>query len=148
MWTQRVESNRFVAAGRRRVYTVNMTALRPAQTPPRLPGKRPWPLSPVLVTALVYPGAGQLMQRRWVAGGLAIAAFTAAGGWFFVRTGRVLIDYYRMAFDFAGAPESQVRPRDIVVPFIVALVVYVACLVDAAVAEYHLRRNASAAAAR
>ena len=112
-------------------------------TPPRMPAQRPWSLSPVLVTALAYPGAGQLMQRRWVAGGVAIAAFTAAAGWFFVRTGRVLTDYYRLAFDFAGAPESQARPRDIVVPFVVALLVYLACLADATVADIRLRRKAS-----
>ena len=85
------------------------------------------------------------MQRRWLAGGIALAAFTATVGWFFVRTVKVLIAYYSLAFDFAGAPESHARPRDNAVPFVVALAVYVACLVDTAVADVRLRRRVSAA---
>ena len=88
------------------------------------------------------------MQRRWVAGALAIAMFTGAGGWFFVRTGRVLVDYYSMAFDFAGAPDSAARPRDVALPFVAALAVYLACLADTAVADIRARRNINATVGR
>ena len=125
-----------------------MPTLRPAQIPPPLPTARRWPVSPVLVSALVYPGVGQLMQRRWLAAGIALAAFTGAAGWFFVRTGKVLIDYYRMGFDFADAPERPIQLREIVLPFVIALVVYLICVVDTAVADFRLRRRASASAER
>ena len=88
------------------------------------------------------------MQRRWLAGGLALAAFTTTTTWFLVRAAKVLIDYYQLAYDFAGAPESHAQPRDIAVPFLVALVVYAVCLVDTAVADVRLRRRVSGASER
>lgn len=114
--------------------------------PPRLPtspARRSWPISPVLVTALVYPGVGQLMQRRWWAAGITLVSFTAAAFWFFFRTAVVLIDYYQMAFDFSGAQPRSSHPRDILVPFAVALGAYVGCVLDAALGNRRLRGRAT-----
>lgn len=50
--------------------------------PPPLPQHRPqtsWPA--VIVSLAAYPGLGQLMQRRWIVGGILTAFTTIAGGW-------------------------------------------------------------------
>jgi hypothetical protein len=98
----------------------------------------------LLLTALVYPGIGELAQRRWVAGTAVIVAFTVSAGWFLVQAGRATAAYYQMAFDFNAAPECvAVRPRDIVMPFVVALGVYVAAVVDTAIADLRARHGAT-----
>lgn len=96
--------------------------------------KRRGSLSPVLMSALVYPGAGQLMQRRWWAAGALGLAFTGALGWFVARTLEVLRDYYDFAFHFETATTTAPDPWQVAVPFAVSLALYVVTLVDAAVA--------------
>lgn len=50
--------------------------------PPPLPQHRPKSSWPALVVSIAaYPGLGQLMQRRWVVGGILTAVTTFAGGW-------------------------------------------------------------------
>lgn len=93
-----------------------------------------WGLTPVVLTALVYPGIGQLVQRRWGAAALALAGFTVAAVWFAVGTVRVLFDYYRLAFDFEHAAPRPVDWREIVLRFVVAMAAYLACVIDAAIA--------------
>ncbi len=111
-------------------------------SPPPVPSKRDVrgaSISPVVLTALVYPGAGQLLQRRWVAAAVSALAFTATGAWFAVATAKVLIDYYNLAFDFAHAPESAARPGMVVVPFLAAMGVYLASLMDVVLASIRRR---------
>jgi hypothetical protein len=96
-----------------------------------------------MLSALVYPGAGQLAQRRWLAGVAAIIAFTVSAGWFLLQAAQAALAYYRLAFDFNGASASTVRPRDIVIPFAVALAVYVAAVIDTALADARARRRAA-----
>jgi hypothetical protein len=111
--------------------------------PPKLAPGRRWAVSPLMLSALVYPGLGQLVQRRWLAGTAAILGFTVSTGWFLVAAARAALAYYALAFDFEGAAGSAVRPRDIVVPFGVALAVYVAAVIDTAVADARTRRGAT-----
>lgn len=119
------------------------SSARSSPPPPRIPPGRRWGVSPLMLSALVYPGVGQLVQRRWLAGAAAIVAFTASFAWFLVRAAQAAMAYYRFAFDFNEATGSPVRPRDIIVPFVVALAVYVAAVIDAAVADARARRRAA-----
>lgn len=71
-------------------------------TPPPPPLPRPkrnrevgW-ISPAL-SAFVYPGAGQLSQKRWLAGGFYLLLFTAAIGILFFHVFSLLIYRIREA---------------------------------------------------
>lgn len=93
-------------------------------------------LSPMVLSALVYPGAGQLMQRRWVAGIFFITVSTIATGWL-VRTVYVVLKaYYGLAFDPMNVPVNVPGLAALLVPFFVWLAVYVAGMVDTAIATY------------
>jgi hypothetical protein len=93
----------------------------------------------MVLSALVYPGAGQLMQRRWVAGIGFVVAFTVPLIWFVAKVCAVLKAYYEFAFNFSGATGQAPCPSAIVLPFVFCLVIYVGCLLDIAMAAYRLR---------
>ena len=90
----------------------------------------PW--SPVLLSALVYPGTGQCAQRRWSAAALFGVTFTLALGWFVTRLVQIMTAYYELAFRFDTATGAAPSARALLWPFALSLVIYVACLVDAA----------------
>jgi hypothetical protein len=90
-------------------------------------------MTPVFLSAVVYPGAGQFIQRRWVAGSVYSLTFSAALIWFVTRTLQVLSAYYEFAFNFATATGKAPSSRAIIVSFVVCLILYVANVVDAAV---------------
>jgi hypothetical protein len=92
----------------------------------------------MVLSALVYPGAGQFMQRRWVAGAGFAAAFTVPLVWFVVKVFAVLKAYYEFAFNFSGATGQAPCASAIILPFGISVAVYVACLVDVAIAAYRL----------
>ena len=84
------------------------------------------------LSALVYPGAGELLQRRWLAAALIIVAFTASSAVFFWRSIRLLMAYYSFALDFLHAEPTPVHIRALAVPFAVSMAVYIVGLVDTA----------------
>jgi hypothetical protein len=91
-------------------------------------------MTPVIISVLVYPGAGQFVQRRWVSGVFFITAFSAALAWFVGRTLQVLAAYYDFAFNFHTASGLAPNAMGIAVPFVISLVVYLANVVDAILA--------------
>lgn len=112
---------------------------RPPPVPRSSGDTRRPPVSPMLLSALVCPGAGQLMQRRWVAGAAFIMVFSAAFVWFAVKVLAVLKAYYAFAFNFGGATGEAPGAGDIALPLAVCAVVYLAGLVDTAWASYRMR---------
>jgi len=96
-------------------------------------------LSPMTLSALVYPGAGQLMQRRWGAGIFFIVASTVVGLWLFVTVFVVLKAYYGLAFAPMNAPVEVPGLAALVIPFSIWLVIYVAGIVDTAIGSYRLQ---------
>lgn len=103
----------------------------PVRVPSPPPARRPV-LTPLVLSALVCPGAGQFMQRRWISGAFFVSTFTAAFVWFAARVLMTLKAYYEFAFNFAGASGQAPGIVGIVVPFGVCLVLYVAGLIDTA----------------
>ena len=115
--------------------------MNPVQPPPLVPNppaRRPSSFSPMVLSALVNPGAGQLVQRRWGAGVGFIVAFTVPLVWFVVKVFAVLKAYYEFAFNFRGATGEAPGAAAIILPFVLSVAVYIACLVDVAVATYRL----------
>ena len=119
---------------------MNTIPHEPARVPP--PVKRRPAFSPMVLSALVYPGAGQFMQRRWVAGAVVSTLFTLPSVWFFVEVFGVLKAYYEFAFNFGGATGQAPSVGSIVMPFSLSALVYVAGLVDTAIASYRQRIGA------
>lgn len=74
------------------------------------------------------------MQRRWLAGTFYFGAATLALAWF-ARVAFVVIKaYYGLAFDSMNAPAEVPSPVKLILPFFVWLALYVAGLVDTALA--------------
>jgi len=109
-----------------------------AQQPPPIPEKASGKgvMTPMVLSALVCPGVGQLMQRRWVSAGVFITLFTVAFAWFVARAFAVLKAYYAFAFDFRGATGDAPGAAAILAPFLVSLAIYVLGLVDTAWGTY------------
>lgn len=104
------------------------------QPPPIPQGRqRSTPWSPVLLSALVYPGTGQCAQRRWTAATVFGVSFTLTLGWFVARLVQIMTAYYELAFRFDTATGAAPSARALMWPFALSLLVYVACLVDAAI---------------
>lgn len=92
--------------------------------------------SALLLSVAVYPGAGQFIQQRWLAGALYATLYTAAFGWFLVKAWGVVKAYYEFAFDFNHATGVAPEWRELVVPFLLSVLVYLAGVVDTGIAAY------------
>ncbi len=101
--------------------------------------KAPSLLSPMVLSAVVCPGAGQLMQRRWGAGIFFLVSAGASVIWLVGSVYAVLKDYYGLAFAPMNAPVKEPDLSMLIIPFVTFLVLYVAGLVDTAVAAYRIR---------
>jgi NhaP-type Na+/H+ or K+/H+ antiporter len=90
--------------------------------------------TPILLSMMVYPGAGQILQGRWLAGILFAFGFTVFFVVFGVCVYRILAIYYKLGF--GDIPDSQTHfvlwPA--VVAFIIALGFYVGGIVDTVLA--------------
>jgi len=89
---------------------------------------------PVALSALVYPGVGQLAQGRWVAGAFYLVSFTALFIWFAVNAYQTLVMYYSFM-----SPDSLVEPTPvpmtrILIPFSLDFLIYLVNLLDVFVA--------------
>lgn len=106
--------------------------------PPVIEKGRPgYPLiSPMALSALVYPGAGQLIQRRWAAGIFFIVTSSVAVAWLVWSVFSVLKAYYGLAFAPINAPAEAPSLASLIIPFVVWLVIYVAGIIDTAMASY------------
>lgn len=91
-------------------------------------------MGPVFLSAVVFPGVGQWMQRRWVAGSAYAVVFGVAFGWLIVRCLKVLKAYYDLAFDFNHATGEAPSLVAIVIPFVLSMAIYLVNLVDTAIA--------------
>ncbi len=116
-----------------------------AVSPPPLnaPPARKSILTPMVLSSLVYPGAGQLMQRRWAAGTLFIVGSTVATGWLVMTVFLILKAYYGLAFDPDHPPKDVPGLAALVIPFVIWLVIYVAGLIDTAIGTYRQQMKAS-----
>ena len=96
----------------------------------------------MLLSALVCPGVGQLLQRRWLAGILFLLAFAAAFIVFMVVAVDLIVSYYRMGFEFETY-EPDIHPERLLPAFAVAIGIYVINLLDVAFAYFRACRKTS-----
>lgn len=110
----------------------------PPRVPPPLAGH--FPVSPLLMSSLVYPGTGQLVQRRWGAGLFFMLLFSVPFACFMMRIVAVLRAYYDFAFNFQGATGVAPSAGAVLVPFVLSVVAYLAGVVDTALAQNRLQQ--------
>ena len=116
--------------------------------PPPIPdhAKAPPPRSQVAValSAFMFPGAGQFAQRRWAAAILFSSVFLYAFVDILIRTIMLMIRAGRAASGFmmGNAPVEfpDANPIHFVIPLVIAIVCYVAGLLDTVAAQRRERR--------
>ena len=95
---------------------------------------------PIFLSGLVYPGAGQIMQRRWLPALLFAGGFTVAFIVFLVCFFRIIMQFYGLAFD-PGAPAQPPKLAGLLIAFGLALAVYAVSLIDTYSAYARERRR-------
>jgi hypothetical protein len=114
----------------------------PAAPPPLAPSP-PTRLA-VLFSAVVYPGAGQFLQSRWLAGTLCGGAFTAAFIGFIAEMVRIMHAYLSTAF-FDSPPDAPPGYRRLLMFALASLLLFTIGLIDTILAHQRaLRRFQSA----
>lgn len=88
----------------------------------------------MLLSGLIYPGAGQLLQKRWLAAVFFILTNTALFVWVGVEMARVMSVYLRYVADPYGVPPPVAQLLHALIPFGLLLLVFGVNLLDAALA--------------
>ena len=98
--------------------------------------------STTALSTLVFPGLGQLVQQRWVAGavfGLLSVAFVV---WFFVAALAVIVPFYQLAADGDAVMPTQAetmrRIMQILIPLVLGGITHVWNIVDVVRANHRL----------
>jgi len=95
----------------------------------------------MVLSAFVFPGAGQIHQRRWVPAAAFGTAFLVCFIVFAVCTARIIVMYYSIAFNFSGFKETPLPLKKAAVSFLLAMLVYAVSLVDTQRAYKRERRR-------
>jgi hypothetical protein len=99
--------------------------------------------APMFLSAFVCPGAGQLMQKRWIAGAvfgiLFLVPFCYLFAYILHRLFTNLQNVINWNFDAADKPIEPIGFANILMPFFFALLVWVAGLFDTHFAEKRKR---------
>jgi hypothetical protein len=93
----------------------------------------------MLLSAFACPGAGQFLQKRWLAGFIYATGFIAGFCWFMVLALRIIIDYYRLAFESDFMPDEP-NIIGMIPPLAIALVFYLTNLFDVYFAPFRQTR--------
>jgi len=86
---------------------------------------------PIIVSALVCPGIGQFIQRRWLAGSFYLIGFGYGFVMVILRFIKIMTAYYSCAFKFDGT--ESIEPVSFVImifPLIIAGIFYILNLFD------------------
>lgn len=88
------------------------------------------PFAPVWLSALVWPGLGQCVQRRWLAGVLFGVLFLASLAWVFSTALQTLVAGYRWALEPGDADAPRLRVWRLVAGLFLCLVFHVVSVAD------------------
>ena len=100
---------------------------------------------PVLITAFVWPGLGQFMQRRWFSAAVFSLGFLACTVVFFVLAFRILSAYYGLWLHFDNYVKPDLPLRGVLVSFVAGLLLYIAAIFDAYIGYVRQRSQWNAA---
>jgi hypothetical protein len=95
---------------------------------------------PILLSAFVFPGSGQLLQKRWIAGSIIIGCFLITFTGVLIAGFKNIIAYYQ--FGLAGDDPEMSSPRTLITWFIIALILYIINLCDVLMARFRAHQLA------
>jgi len=84
----------------------------------------------LLLSALVYPGAGQLAQRRWIAAAVLGISMTLALVFFLAYATVIMREFYRFAYEFETYEIPPLPIKRMLIAFLAAVVIYIAGISD------------------
>ena len=102
---------------------------------------KPASRTPILLSAFICPGAGQFVQKRWLAGTVFVVGFLWGFCWLLLIAGRIIISFYRMAIEFDTYEPDAPNAAAILPPFAVALLFYLIGLIDTFVAQQRIAKG-------
>ncbi|HEY5653543.1 MAG TPA: hypothetical protein VIR63_04140 [Pontiella sp.] len=101
------------------------------------------PRIPVLLSAFVCPGAGQFVQRRWLAGAIFSGGFMIGFCWFSVISIKVILDIYKLAFEFETHEPEPIALTAFIAPLAIATLFHLVSLFDVVIAQQRIIRTRS-----
>jgi hypothetical protein len=87
---------------------------------------------------MVFPGIGQFVQKRWIAGLLFSTLFLGTFIFFCVVAFGLIADYYRMGFEFETYEPHPIHLKHLLYPFGLAMLIYTLNVIDTAIAHFRL----------
>lgn len=84
----------------------------------------------LLLSTLVYPGAGQLVQKRWTAAAVFGIAATLSLVFFLAYATVIVREYYRFAFEFNAHEIPPLPVKRMLLAFLATLLIYIAGIGD------------------
>jgi hypothetical protein len=95
---------------------------------------------PMMMNAFVWPGVGQVIQRRWIAASIYLAGFLISTVFFCVHAVRIMTAYYNLWLRFdSNQPVDPPSYRGLLAWLLMGILIYVAALVDSYIAYVHAR---------
>lgn len=85
---------------------------------------------PVFLTAFVWPGSGQFVQRRWLPAVFYTVGFLVCSAFFCIHAVRLLVAYYGVWLEFNTYRQPELPVRPMLGWFVAVLILYVASVVD------------------
>lgn len=98
-------------------------------------------MNTAVLASIAFPGVGQLMQKRWIAGAAFLCAIAAALCAFLSEVWGIMKAFYGFAFDFLNAPAPDIRLSRLFLTFGAAVFVYVASVLDTITAQARIDRR-------
>lgn len=95
----------------------------------------------LLLSSLVYPGTGQLAQRRWAAAAVFGVSVTIALVFFLAYATIIVREFYRFAFEFETYELPPLPFKRMLAAFFVTLLIYIAGIFDTARANRRIAKE-------
>lgn len=90
--------------------------------------------TPMMLSAFIYPGAGQFLQKRWIAGTVYSVLFTIFSLILIFEVFKPMFHTLNAALNFAAAQDDQpfegISVAKVAVSFIALMAVYIVNIVD------------------
>jgi hypothetical protein len=91
--------------------------------------------TPMMLSAFVYPGAGQFLRKRWIAGTLFSILFTIFSLALIFEVVKPIFHNVNVALNFAAIPQcdqpfEEISLLKVVLSFIAMMVVYIVNILD------------------
>lgn len=85
---------------------------------------------PIFLSAFIVPGAGQLMQRRWLSAVIFMTGFITCFVMFLVCAIKIILSFYGIAAEFSTYQQTELPVFRAVIYFLLAMLIYVISLID------------------